>query len=52
MKEIFLKKGFAKSPSFIDEVEVKLIKQIYNQILKDLDSSSHLRSDFSGEGRV
>ena len=49
MKEIFLKKGFAKSPSFIGEVEVKLIKQIYNQILKDLDSSSHLRSDLSGE---
>ena len=52
MKEIFLKKGFAKSPSFIDEAEVKLIKQIYNQILKDLDSSSHLRSDLCGEGRV
>ena len=50
MKEKFLKKGFVKSSTFIDEEEVKLIKRIYNQILTDLESTSHLRSDLSGEG--
>ena len=48
MKEKFLKKGFVKSSTFIDEEEVKLIKRIYNQILTDLESTSHLRSDLSG----
>ena len=52
MKETFLKQGFAKLPSFIDSEEVARIGLIYDEILEDLESASHLRSDLSGEGTV
>ena len=50
MKETFLKKGFAKFPKFINRKEVDKIRFIYDQILHDLEGSSHLRSDLSGKG--
>jgi len=52
MKEIFLKQGFSKAPSFIDLEEVERIKLIYDTILSDLESVAHLRSDLSGKGAV
>lgn len=52
MKEIFLKQGFSKAPSFIDLEEVQRIKLIYDTILSDLESAAHLRSDLSGKGAV
>ena len=36
MKEMFLKKGFAKSSTFINKKEVAKIKLIYDQILDDV----------------
>ena len=52
MKEIFLKKGFAKSSNFINKKEVAKIKLIYNQILDDFEGTAHLRSDLGGEGGI
>ena len=52
MKEMFLKQGFSKAPSFIDLEEVERIKLIYDTILSDFESTAHLRSDLSGKGLV
>ncbi|MDC0917164.1 hypothetical protein OAQ42_04620 [Flavobacteriaceae bacterium] len=41
MKEIFLKQGFSKAPSFIDLEEAERIKLIYDTILSDLESAAH-----------
>ena len=52
MKNIFLKKGFAESSTFIGVKEVVQIKLICDQILDDLEGSAHLRSDLSGKGQI